>query len=484
MDASAKFARPTSSETFYKNNLEILTKQNKDLKHKLDKTERENKSLKKSLYEMSVRYNLLLQPSGQKVKPFDVDAALVSDVADERTNMTHDRGVDVQSHTHVDLKARGDVRDNRLFHFKYELKGHQGSVYCVEFSPDGRLLASGSFDRSVCVWDMENPSREKLWRQTEHNELISNVGWSSDGQLLVSGSYDHTVKVWDVGASTVLSSYESSGFIQAVTFDPSDVNYVYFGTSHNRVCLCDMRQPETIKVLENNTMINTLYVYRDGSYVMTGDSEGNIKTWDIRKRGACVSEFLNDESKKPITHIHACKPLPGETEGRFLGVNSYDNTLRVYDRCSNQKQLSKPDQEPLGQLTLVHAMKGYKNKNWPIKSSFHLGKDYRFSNSAARDNSNIRTDTNNTSSTGFHRDYNVQETLVMATGNADRDGSFFIFDVGGLNGAAAELIQKVEGHTDRVYAVNFHPQDPLLASCSADFSIKLWAPKNIFQARD
>jgi COMPASS component SWD3 len=37
-------------------------------------------------------------------------------------------------------------------------------------------------------------------------------------------------------------------------------------------------------------------------------------------------------------------------------------------------------------------------------------------------------------------------------------------------------MQRLEGHTDRVYAVNFHPTEPILASCSADSTIKVWGP--------
>ena len=39
-----------------------------------------------------------------------------------------------------------------------------------------------------------------------------------------------------------------------------------------------------------------------------------------------------------------------------------------------------------------------------------------------------------------------------------------------------ELVQRLRGHTDRVYAVDFHPSEPLLASGSADFTVRLWAP--------
>jgi COMPASS component SWD3 len=57
----------------------------------------------------------------------------------------------------------------------------------------------------------------------------------------------------------------------------------------------------------------------------------------------------------------------------------------------------------------------------------------------------------------------------VATGSAD--SSAYLFDIGGSKGP---LIQKLEGHKDRVYAVHFHPMDPILSTCSADSTIKIW----------
>ncbi|RUS14250.1 hypothetical protein BC938DRAFT_477450 [Jimgerdemannia flammicorona] len=53
-----------------------------------------------------------------------------------------------------------------------------------------------------------------------------------------------------------------------------------------------------------------------------------------------------------------------------MAVNSYDNVMRVYDRGLNP---------PISPSRLLHALKGFKNKNWPIKSSFYCGKEYQAS---------------------------------------------------------------------------------------------------------
>lgn len=73
----------------------------------------------------------------------------------------------------------------------------------------------------------------------------------------------------------------------------------------------------------------------------------------------------------------------------------------------------------------------------------------------------------------------ISESLVLATGSAEPGGGIYLFDVGGPTGTAT-LIQKLEGHDDRVCGVSFHPKHPILASCSADSSVRIWTPKSNF----
>ena len=65
-------------------------------------------------------------------------------------------------------------------------------------------------------------------------------------------------------------------------------------------------------------------------------------------------------------------------------------------------------------------------------------------------------------------------SLLIATGSVDK--ACYIYDIGGPR--YGEVIQKLEGHTDRVYAASFHPDRsrPLLATASADSKLKLWTP--------
>lgn len=76
------------------------------------------------------------------------------------------------------------------------MTGHQALINEVKFSPDGRLIASGSFDKSIKVWDGQ--TGKFLAALRGHVSSVYQVSWSADSRLLCTGSSDSTLKVWDM----------------------------------------------------------------------------------------------------------------------------------------------------------------------------------------------------------------------------------------------------------------------------------------------
>jgi WD40 repeat protein len=90
------------------------------------------------------------------------------------------------------------------------LQGHTGSVSSLYFAPDGNLLASGSTDQTVCLWDTINlksmDTGQPLKTLRGHTSRVRSVCFRPDGRLLASCSEDETIKLWDVQTSTCLKT--------------------------------------------------------------------------------------------------------------------------------------------------------------------------------------------------------------------------------------------------------------------------------------
>src|SRR5208282_1490413 len=75
------------------------------------------------------------------------------------------------------------------------LSGHTNSVVSLAFSPNSRLLASGSWDNSIKIWDVS--AGRDVKDLIGHTNIVNSVCFVSNG-LVISGSGDDTVKMWDV----------------------------------------------------------------------------------------------------------------------------------------------------------------------------------------------------------------------------------------------------------------------------------------------
>jgi WD40 repeat protein len=100
------------------------------------------------------------------------------------------------------------------------LRGHKDFVSSIAYSPDGTKIASGSWDKSVMIWD--TTTGQLLKRLGDHRAGVTNISFSPDGQLLAVGTQDGALQLWDLDSSSLklkisaLARFSISG----LTFSP------------------------------------------------------------------------------------------------------------------------------------------------------------------------------------------------------------------------------------------------------------------------
>ena len=192
---------------------------------------------------------------------------------------------------------------------------HPGAVSCVAFSPDGQLLAGGSGDGSVRVWDVK--TGELRWTRPgreAHEGGVSSVVFSPDGRFLVSGGTDWGAEVWGAKGGSGWDGISHRGPISSIAFSP-DGKTLISGSGNGTVRLWDFTViPVPIDDLPPGTKPR--------------------RSWDgirvERKKGFA-------ERKRGIAgHISAVSSIVFNPNGKTFTTGASDGTLRLWDAATDQ----------------------------------------------------------------------------------------------------------------------------------------------------
>jgi hypothetical protein len=166
-----------------------------------------------------------------------------------------------------------------------EIRGHRDAIYDAELSPDGRLLATCSYDRLINLWDV---STGKVVRTlTGHNGAVFDLAFSPDGTLLASASADETVKIWNVTTGERMDTLgQPEGEQCAVAFSPDSTSIVAGGGDRQLRMwkLVSREKPEinplTIARTAHNSAILELAFSPDGSKLATASEGRELVLWE------------------------------------------------------------------------------------------------------------------------------------------------------------------------------------------------------------
>jgi WD40 repeat protein/serine/threonine protein kinase len=364
----------------------------------------------------------------------------------------------------------------------------QANVVCVGFSRDGRQLAAGMSDATVSVWDIETKHKHTL---EGHKATVRKVAFSTDGQRLVSGSEDGTAKVWDVQAGLVLSSTpKQPGPIFGVTFSP-DRTRIATGGRNKRVQVWTASNGKEILSLQGHTNdVNHVAFSPDGKRLASAGWDGTVKVWDADTGDALLTLFGHTGPVEQLVF------LPGGA--RLASVSSRQGTMnlwgmpkgrsvRSYSFNLNGWQSRTAAISPEGRWLAVgsgDAVRILDTMSSPAGLSIDAGAsvilalafspDGRQVAAASVDVKLCDAATGQEIRTFAHKNAMVNGVAFSPNGSllasASADKTIKVWDVAG-----GREVHSLNGHTSDVWTVVFSPDGSLLASTSDDGTVRLWA---------
>ena len=161
-----------------------------------------------------------------------------------------------------------------------DVAGHTKAVYTLAFKPNSYLLASGSNDKTVRIWDVGNNSRQHVRTLRGHTESIWSVAWSPDGRTLASASSDGTVRLWNPNNGinfAVLRGHTAD--VRCVAWSP-DGRILASGSEDRTVRLWNPDTHVTLRVLRGHTRaVPALAFHPNGQTLASGSYDKTIRLW-------------------------------------------------------------------------------------------------------------------------------------------------------------------------------------------------------------
>ena len=203
----------------------------------------------------------------------------------------------------------------------HSLSGHHGPVWGV--SVDGNTVCSGSFDKTVKVWELS--SGNCLHTLRGHENWVSCVSLKTD--LIVSGSWDSTVRLWSVTGNNArhLGNFPTEVGNAVYALDRCE-NNVAAGSHRQRFELFDIETRQLIHRYDGAHNAKTYAVhFQSNSTLATGGCDGRARVWDTRTRNAVADVTAHS---KPVLSVK----MGDENDSPFrLATCSLDRLIKIFD---------------------------------------------------------------------------------------------------------------------------------------------------------
>jgi TRAP-type C4-dicarboxylate transport system substrate-binding protein len=202
-----------------------------------------------------------------------------------------------------------------------ELKGHKSDVWGVDFSPNGRYLASGSSDGTTRLWDVATGEEVAVF-SVETGE-VGGVAFSPDGKFLLMAVTDQTARLWDIATGQEVQVFSGhTGSVDSVGFSPDGKIIVTNGSSDLTARLWDVASGQILQTFTGHTDLVIRAAYSpDGKHVLTASIDGTARLWDT----------TTGKEMHTFDHPNVPSAIAFSPDGKYIATGCEDNVTRLWD---------------------------------------------------------------------------------------------------------------------------------------------------------
>ena len=377
---------------------------------------------------------------------------------------------------------------------KHILRAHNSDVHGVTFSPNGQWLASSSADQSIILWDTE--TGHDICRLKGHQNMVFGLQFIND-QLLASASRDNTVRLWDIETGVtrrVLQGHTAS--VGGLALDENDgQSWLYSNSNDGTVKQWRADLPEQWLVdLQSDPA--SIAISPNGKLTIIGFNDGSLCVYSLNKKPELLHEyseastdrlmrltFNSDGTKLAAGDLEEAKVWSVAGNGELALLHNFDNHNNIVHAVAfapDNTQLATGSYDGKIGLFDLESGEGELFEAHPLGNgvasvSFSLDGKYLYSD-GKHDFMVKRWDlTSNTPD--FEKVAQANDMLLWATLSPN---GVHLASVG--RGATVTIYStqgkqeplRLHGHESTVYKAIFSPDSRQLATVSSDATVRLW----------
>ncbi|KAG0221350.1 hypothetical protein BGX31_009977 [Mortierella sp. GBA43] len=423
--------------------------------------------------------------------------------------------------------SQAKMKGARFGELPYLSEDH--SVYCCEYSPDGKYFAVGLSKGGIKLYTTSG--WEQIKALSGHTDVVYNIAISSNG-LMISGSNDKTAKLWDIESGNCIKTLVYTDIVYDVDFSPQSDKVVTGGGGTNALRLWDVNSGECQHIMGGHTAPICSVAYSpNGRQVASASIDKTVQLWDVETgtlqytlsghegivycatyspQGQLIASGSADKSIRlwdvmsgtcqSILHGHSglIRSVAFSPKGTQIASGSFDRSLRLWDVETGASQnvwsvhngevmsvVFSPDGNQIASgcydssVRLWNVGTGYSQHN----GAYHVGSIATVAASSSRDL--IATGGDD----GILRLWDTKsEVCIQALSGHDSFISGIAFSPAGdrvVSGCFGKTVRLwdvstgacrhvLRGHSDKVRSVAFSPSGSLVASGSDDKTLRLW----------